>query len=221
MKKVFIITGGNRGLGEAFISNLIIDKRFFVISISRSLSEEQKTYNSDNFYFLKADLSDEGVDKKLSVLKSIITSEAVYFISNASNIKPIISIGNIANEDVAKTISINIKSPIEITQYLLRHFNKNKLSFINISSGAANRAIDNWSLYCSSKAFMQMFYNVAESEYKQHRFFNIDPGVMETNMQKIIRASDFPDVSNFRNLKEEGKLKPPSEVAKSILNTVL
>ncbi|GAA4882713.1 (S)-benzoin forming benzil reductase [Flaviramulus aquimarinus] len=220
MKKVFIITGANRGLGQGFVDVLIKDNNNFVISISRSLSEEQKTYSSDNFYFLKADLS-HNIDEKIAVLKALITNETVCFINNASIIEPIDIIENLDDYAIEKTISVNIKSTIQLTKYLLRNFNENKLTFINISSGAANRAISNWSLYCSSKAFIKMFYEVAESEYKQHRFFNIDPGVMDTNMQKSIRNSDFPDVSNFKDLQEEGKLKSPKHVASEILNTVL
>jgi len=221
MKKVFIITGANRGLGHGFVDVLIKDKNNFVISISRSLSEVQKTFTSDNFYFLKADLSESTNDKKLAVLKTLITYEAVFFINNASIIDPIDKIKNLEDQAIDRIISVNIKSPLQITKYLLRNFNENKLTFINISSGAANRAISNWSLYCSSKAFIKMFYEVAESEYEHHSFFNIDPGVIDTNMQKNIRNSDFPDVSSFKSLQEEGKLKAPKQVALEILNTIL
>jgi benzil reductase ((S)-benzoin forming) len=107
-----------------------------------------------------------------------------------------------------------------IVNFLLKNFSNNLLSFVNISSGAANRAINSWSLYCSSKAFIKMFFEVAECEYQQHKFFNIDPGVMDTQMQKSIRSTDFPDVSSFRNLEEEGKLKLPIDVAIEILNKV-
>ena len=221
MKKVFIITGTNRGLGEGFVDVLVKDNNNFVISMSRSLSEAQKTYTSDNFYFLKADLSANAIDKKISFINTLINNEDVYFINNASIIEPIDKIENLQDQDIERTISVNIKATIQLTKYLLRNFNENKLTFINISSGAANRAISNWSLYCSSKAFIKMFYEVAEIEYRQHRFFNIDPGVMDTNMQKSIRNSDFPDVSSFKDLQEQGKLKTPKQVALEILNTVL
>ena len=65
-----------------------------------------------------------------------------------------------------------------------------------------------------------MFFNVAESEYKQHRFFNIDPGVMDTGMQKSLRNSDFPDVESFKGLQKENQLKQPSDVAHEILATI-
>lgn len=221
MKKIFIITGANRGLGQGFVDFLIKDNNNFVISISRSLSEAQKTYIHDNFYFLKADLADNTIYKKIAVLKTLITNEAVYFINNASIIEPIGKIENLEDQAIERTISVNIKSTIQLTKYLLCNFSENKLTLINISSGAANKAISNWSLYCSSKAFIKMFYEVAESEYEQHRFFNIDPGVMDTSMQQRIRNSDFPDVLNFKDLQKEGKLKSPKQVALEILHTVL
>ena len=220
MKKTVIITGANRGLGKAFVDVLIKDEDCFVISISRVLSEEQKNYSSKKFYFLEVDLAENSVTKKITVLKDLIRTKFIYFINNASIIEPISIIENLDEDAIDKIISVNIKSTVLITKYLLRHFNNHTLSFVNISSGAANRAISNWSLYCSSKAFIQMFFNVAESEYKQHHFYNINPGVMDTNMQKSLRESDFPDVENFKDLQKEGKLKLPKDVAIEILNTI-
>ena len=220
MKKVFIITGANRGLGKAFADLLIKNEDHFVISISRSVSDKQKNETPANFYFLEADLADNSIGEKIIALKDLVGNQDIYFINNASVIEPITKIEYLSEDNMDKAISVNIKSTMLIMQYLISHFNNNKLSFVNISSGAADRAINNWSLYCSSKAFIKMFFNVAESEYKQHRFFNIDPGVMDTNMQKSIRNSDFPDVSDFQNLEKEGKLKSTKAVALEILNTI-
>ena len=221
MQKVFIITGANRGLGKAFVDVLIKNQDHFVISISRSQTEAQKTYAPTSFYFLKADLSENNLEKRIHVLKELIVNQDVYYINNASIIEPITKIEYLEEDAINKTISVNIKSTMLITKYLLRYFNDHTISFVNISTGAADRAISNWSLYCASKAFIKMFFNVAESEYEQHRFFNIDPGVMDTNIQKSIRETDFPDASNFKNLQEVGKLKSPKDAALEILNTVL
>ena len=169
--KTFIITGANRGLGEAFVDVLMKRKDCFVISISRSITEKQQNYSVENFYFLEADLTDNILDKKLNIIKKIVKGNEICFINNASIIEPILKIEDISIDALDQTILVNIKSTILISKYLLLHFNNLKLSFVNITSGAANRAISNWSLYCSSKAFIQMFFRVAESEYKQHRFF--------------------------------------------------
>lgn len=220
MKKIVVITGANRGLGKAFVDILIKDEDCLVISISRSLSEEQRAYASKQFYFLEADLSEDGITEKITVLKDLIGEEPVCFINNASIIEPVVKIEDLDEVDIDKTISVNLKSTMLMTKYILKNFSANLLTFVNISSGAANRAISNWSLYCSSKAFIQMFFNTAKSEYKQHQFFNIDPGVMDTDMQKKLRESEFPDVEIFEDLQKEGQLKAPITVAEEILKTI-
>ena len=220
-KKIFIISGANRGLGKAFLDVLLKNEDCFVISISRRMSKEQQNYSSRDFYFLEVDFSKNDVKEKITTLKEIINEEDIYFLNNASIINPITKIENLNEEEIDKTISVNIKSTILITKYLLKNFNTNTLTFVNISSGASKMAISNWSLYCSSKAYIKMFFNVAKGEYLQHRFFNIDPGVMDTDMQKSIRKSDFPDLSNFKELQEKGDLKLPIDVAKEILNTIV
>lgn len=221
MKKVFIITGANRGLGKALVDHLIKNEQNFIISISRSLSEDQKSLPKENFYFLQADLSKKTLSNKIIILKELINKQDIYFINNASIIEPITKIEFLDDGDIDNILSVNIKSTMLITKYLLSYFKHNKLSFVNISSGAAKRPINSWSLYCSSKAFIEMFFNVAKKENEQHRFFTIDPGVMDTNMQKNIRETNFPNVSSFRNLEKEGNLKSTEDVALEIINSVL
>jgi len=220
MKKTVIVTGANRGLGKAFVDVLIKDEDCFVISISRSLSDDQKTYSKERFHFLEMDLSKDTVGEKIAALKDLIGSEAVFFLNNASIIEPIVKIEDLDEAAIDKTLSVNVKSTMLMTTFLLKNYNKNVLTFANISSGAAKRALSYWSLYCSSKACIEMFFNTAESEYKHHHFFNINPGVMDTGMQKSLRDSDFPDVENFKDLQKEGQLKAPIDVAEDILKTI-
>jgi benzil reductase ((S)-benzoin forming) len=169
---------------------------------------------------VKVDLSNNSIADKLRDIKRLISGNEICFINNAGIVDPISKIEDLDNDAIDNIIAVNVKSAVLITKYILGNFNENKLSFVNISSGAANRAINNWSLYCSTKAFVKMFFNVAEKEYPEHSFFNIDPGVIDTDMQKNIRDSDFPDVSDFQRLEKEGKLQSAKDVAKEIINTV-
>lgn len=219
-KKVYIITGANRGLGKAFVDSLINNQECFIISISRRINDDQKKYSSDKFYFLELDLAVDSINEKITVLKDLIGEEPIYFINNASIIEPIVKIEELDETEIDKTIQVNIKSTILITKYLLKNFKLNSLTFVNISSGAANRPISNWSLYCSSKAYIQMFFKTAECEYKQHKFFDIDPGFIDTDMQKSLRNNDFPDLEKFKDYKKEGKLRDAIDVAVEILNKI-
>jgi benzil reductase ((S)-benzoin forming) len=220
MKKVFIITGANRGLGEALVDLLIEGEDNFIISISRRLSEAQRNYSKEKFHLLKMDLSSNSISERLREINRFISGNEICFITNASIIDPIAKIEDLDDEAIDTIIGVNVKATVQVTKYILRNFKENKLSFVNISSGAANRAINNWSLYCSTKAFVKMFFNVAEKEYEQHSFFNIDPGLIDTGMQKNIRDSDSPDVSDFQRLKKEGKLQSARDVAKEIIHTI-
>lgn len=220
IKKVFIVTGANRGLGEAFVNELLQEPSNFIISISRRQTGDQALYDNSRYHFLEADLADSNIDSKLRVLKSLIDKQAIYFINNASIIEPITKIENLKDEDIERTLVVNISATTIMVKYIINHFKNNSLSFVNISSGAAHRAISNWSLYCSSKAFMDMFFKVAQAEYPEYHFYSIDPGVMDTGMQKSIRKSDFPDVSNFLDLEKDGKLKSAATVASEILKII-
>jgi benzil reductase ((S)-benzoin forming) len=217
MKRIVIITGTNKGLGKAFVDILIKKENYFIISLSRSLNETQRKYSKDNFHFLKTDLSSKNLVKDITKLDDIIGNKPTFFINNASIIEPIVKIENISELEIDNMLLVNIKSTMIITNYLLKKNKQNKLCFINISSGAANKVISNWSMYCASKACVQMFFNVAQEEYKEHDFFNVDPGVMDTDMQKKLRESDFPDLNKFKNFKKDGKLNKTLNVASEIL----
>jgi benzil reductase ((S)-benzoin forming) len=94
MKKIVVITGANRGLGKAFVDVLIKDQDSFVISMSRSLSKEQKDYSSKQFCFIEVDLAEDDLAEKITALKDLIGNEPVCFINNASIIEPIVKIDN-------------------------------------------------------------------------------------------------------------------------------
>ena len=118
---------------------------------------------------------------------------------------------NISNDDIVNSITTNFITPALIVKKLS---NKKSLFIINLSTGASKRAIQNWSLYCSTKAGIEMFFNViADDEHKNIEVVNFDPGVMNTNMQQQIRNSKFNDVDVFKSYKSKNILKDTKDVA--------
>lgn len=222
--KAIIITGVSRGLGKAFF-DILKDKNYYLICISRSfINYQTKLAESDNIELIRFDLNNIN-DSTLKLENSKILNKCDFdeliFINNAGIISPIGKVGNIGEKDIKKSININFVSPVLITNYLSDFCNKNKIKFkiINITTGAADKPFEGWSIYCSTKSATKMFFNVIEKE-NDVVVENIDPGVLNTYMQEEIRNADesnFPLVGYFRNLEREGKLKEPSEVALSIL----
>ena len=71
-----------------------------------------------------------------------------------------------------------------------------------------------------------MFFRVLEEQVLENskiKVFNIDPGVINTSMQKQIRKlgkSKFPQVEVFRNYHTNGELASPENVAADILKKI-
>src|SRR5690606_16985856 len=97
-------------------------------------------------------------------------------------------------------------------------------SLVNISSGAANRAIPSWAGYCASKAALNMltetFYLEELEKGNNPIVYAVAPGVIDTDMQVQIRSSlqsDFSSVDNFKALKSNKSLFTPKEAAVKLL----
>ena len=94
----------------------------------------------------------------------------------------------------------------------------------NVSSGVAERAKASWSSYSAAKAGLRIYSQALAqemSEYPKTRVLSFNPGIMDTEMQKVIREQSedvFAEVGKFRGYKEEGKLVPPAEVARKLLS---
>jgi benzil reductase ((S)-benzoin forming) len=132
---------------------------------------------------------------------------------------------DIDNEDIKKVINCNVVSPMIIINALLKKYKDKKIKIVNISSGLAHRAMSGFSLYCSTKAAMAMFCEVIKLDCPNIEIINIDPGVMDTKMQQIIRNAigkiKDKDMSIFKNYKENKILQTPQEVAKKIIDIIL
>lgn len=205
-----IITGISQGLGEELF-NLLSKKNAKIVALSRRFLDNQYLLEKsrNNIQLCLVDLSNIiNVEK---VLDNLSLDDDIIFINNASKITPIDSIQNISNDDIVNSITTNFITPALIVKKLS---NKKSLFIINLSTGASKRAIQNWSLYCSTKAGIEMFFNViADDEHKNIEVVNFDPGVMNTNMQQQIRNSKFNDVDVFKSYKSKNILKDTKDVA--------
>lgn len=219
MKNV-IVTGVSRGLGKCFFELLAV-KNINLIAIGRNFTKEQKltekTLISHDFCVMDASY--------LQQLKYALEDDEVIFINNAGTVDPIGSIGKLDTETFFKAMSVNCTGPVELINFLVDFCktHKRRLTIINISTGAAKRPIVGWAGYCTTKAAMRMFLDVLAEQEKDSgtiRIIQVDPGVMDTDMQERIRKApviEFPCVNDFIGYKENGRLRKTSDVAKEIL----
>lgn len=89
---------------------------------------------------------------------------------------------------------------------------------VNISSGAARSVYEGWGVYCATKAAVDQLSRVLAAEEADHGLsvFAVAPGVVDTDMQALIRATPadrFPTVGRFIGLAETGDFNTPGWVA--------
>ena len=235
--KNIIITGASYGLGYSIAK--IVGKSFkdsTLHLISRTLSDEVKEVLSKNskIFYYRFDLQNS--HKISDLMKDIFnnidiaTSDSILLINNAAILEPIKFSGDYNSSDIIKHINVNITAPMimssEFIDYL-KNFNKDK-KIINISSGAGKHPYIGWSLYCSSKASLDMFtQNLAlEQETLKNgvKILSFAPGIVETQMQELIRKQnkkDFPLVDKFKDLHKSNLLLSPDYVAKYLIDNFI
>ena len=138
-------------------------------------------------------------------------------------------VGLLQPQKVIDCYHLNLVSPILLSNLFVKtytHVGEHKM-VLNISSGAGRTPIDGWSVYCSTKAGMDMFSKVLNEELimdnSNIKVLSLAPGIIDTDMQAAIRtanSSQFSSVERFINYKEEGELTPPTTTAQQVLRFI-
>ncbi len=234
-KDLYIITGGSKGLGCAIAENAL-EKNQCVITISRTenknmqLEKIKNANQSENLIQIKHDLSVafSETEKMLNfIFKKINFKNCrnIYFVNNAAQIQPVSEIGKLNTTEIQKHIYLNYTVPVLLTNWLMsKKTNHSGHKVIaQISSGAASFAITNWSIYCSSKAAIEMFNSVMQIQLQKNKkvkAFTYAPGIIDTGMQAVIRGlkkSDFPEVARFKTYKKTNELRSADSVADHLM----
>ena len=225
MKELAIITGGGTGIGKALAVELAQKHSINVLIVGRRLEPLQGTanINPEKIKFCVANVAtDEG---RYTIVNSIEKNTVVkYLVHNAAILTPVTSLVDLKLKDWRNHMSINVEAPLFLTQALLTRMNNSRI--LNISSGAAHRAVAGWAAYCSSKATLFMLYQQMNKELNTKNIFvaSVRPGVVNTPMQTLLRQSDpnaFPDLPLFEQYKDEGKLIPVEIVAGFLADILL
>ncbi len=233
--KLVIITGTSAGLGQSFFRQMS-SRCDGLMSISRRILPEQKVLAKENgkeLFLLQRDFTDvenlSSIEEDLRQLVGHVPIHEVVFINNAGVVTPLGKITEGTTDEIVESVHVNMVAPILLTRGLLNAFDLSttRIKVVHISTGAALRVIEGWSMYCATKAGMKMFYDVLTHEYKEFpnvTFHQVNPGVMDTPMQEKIREAKnvhFPQWERYSRLKEEDQLPHPDEVAARIIDELV
>ncbi len=224
-----IITGVSRGLGAALFDRLHTagDR---LVGLGRRFTDRQRELAStapERVRLREADLTRPATLPDADELAGWVTdTDHAVLIHNAAVVEPIGAVGTLSSARLAEAVTVNLAAPMLLTNTFLAAVPaQTRVTILFISSGAAHRIIDGWSAYCATKRGGEAFFEAVAAQLADRpgaRVVNVNPGVMDTDMQAVIRevarsGAWFPDRDRYLGLHERGELPHPGQVAERII----
>lgn len=216
-----IVTGASRGIGAQLYAQLTAQGKI-VIGLARTTPE-------DPGRFVTTDLTKTA--ELPNILQNILQQcreKATSFtlINNAGTVEPIGRIGAVETDVIEQSTQLNLIAPMVLCNSFIEQLStfEGPKKILNISSGAGRKVYEGWGVYCTTKAGLDHFSSVIYEEQKRQQYpvqiVSIAPGIIDTDMQAVIResdAADFPLIDRFTTYKQEGALSSPAETAEKLI----
>ena len=224
-KPVVIVTGASRGLGAA-IARWLAKAGAAITLVARSENKLDAVAGDvlrlgGSAHVVAADVSDfnacldvvEATRKRFGYINSLV--------NNAGIVQPLALVADAHPDEWRYNIEVNLLGSFYLIRAALPELRKHNGRIVNVSSGAANMALENASAYCTAKAALNHFTRVLAAEEKDLTALTVRPGVVDTDMQVLLRggienAMPAEQIEYYRQLKERGELEPPEIPARTI-----
>ena len=245
--KLVLITGCNRGFGRAILDTLFntpeFGKHSHYVLLNRSApsvdlpSDVSHQHITIDFEFADASLF---VAELRASLSPIIQSSSAYgdvlLINNAGSLGPLMPVTDLhqSASEIARNITSNVTAPLLLTSLVTDLVQSSgsvpNLDVVNISSLAAVKPFEYWSVYCSGKAHREAFLRCFAHETKTFgsprkiRVLSYAPGPLDTDMQSQIREQlpgDSALAKMYIAMHQEKKLITPAESARKLISLLV
>jgi NAD(P)-dependent dehydrogenase (short-subunit alcohol dehydrogenase family) len=222
--RVALVTGASRGLGK--VVAIALAKRGARVALNaRSekairVAAEEINRTGGRAIALPGDVSIRTEVERLVEAAAGKLSRLDVLVNNASVIGPPSFVKDADPDSWKSTMDTNLNGPFHAIRAALPLLRTDGGDIINIVSGLGQMAFSRFCAYSVSKAgLIQMTRSLAEElRPLDVRVNGVDPGVMDTSMQREIRSMG-PSLlgkdlhRQLMELKESGRLKSPGEVA--------
>lgn len=222
--KTIVVTGASSGIGNALAKHLA-SLKYNVVATARNKVALDELQASSPAY-IKIVVGDITTSTVHSEIKEAVVNneQPIILVHNAGVAIPQL-FSEMTEELWDQHYLINAKAPVFLTKLLLPYL-KNGGRVLNISTGLAHTPMAAMSAYGVSKGalfFWKEFCNV-ELKNQGVSFGSAMPGIVDTNMQARIRASDsekFPNVELFKGFYQRHELLSPHTIAKFLTWLIL
>ena len=195
--KTALVTGAGRGIGAATAEALSRLGANLVLAGRGAEAIARVAAGLPNAIAVATDIADaDAVDRLFAAARARFGRVDV-LVNNAATVEPIGRIGDVDPRAWAASLQANIAGQFFCARAAL--VDLPEVIVVNVSSGAAHRPQEGWSAYCAGKAGLAMLTRSLHLEYAAHglRAVGFRPGVVDTEMQGLIRASGINPVSRL------------------------
>jgi benzil reductase ((S)-benzoin forming) len=215
------VTGTSRGIGEA-VARQLVDRGWQVLGVARRTPQ----LAAPGYRHLALDLADAAkasaaIERELGARLGEGKWQRIGLVNNAA-IAPARRVEGESAADLARALVVNVAMPLWLMGFVARRRPKGaQVRVVNISSGAAHRAVPGLAAYCASKAALRLAGMTVASEMEEgYAIYSYEPGVVDTDMQRAAReapADTFPSAAMFRQFHAEGRLAAPEVPAADVV----
>lgn len=213
--KVIIVTGAARGLGRAICESLVSDgARVVAVIRSTAAAHELSRALGTSGTVVVRDIAAPDAAQLAVEMALQEFSRVDGLVNNAGIIDPMDLFADADPEKWEQVLTINLVAASRFMRaFIAASGSRGGGRIVNITSGAAHRALRGWSAYCTSKAALAMLTKCAQLEYGPQGIlsFNLIPGLIDTDMQTNVRASGVNEVSRL----PKTALRPAAEPART------
>lgn len=224
-----IVTGHSRGLGLA-VAEALLGRGIPVLGLSRSPAAGLAGRFPGLLAEVALDLGDLGRLAAWAgggaLARFLAGTSQALLVNNAGLVTPIAPVGRQGAGAVATAVSVNVAGPLLLADaFVAATAGVADRRILHVSSGAGRKPYAGWSVYCATKAALDMHARAAALDgVPGLRAASVAPGVIDTDMQSTIRGStaeDFPTLERFHALKADGGLSSPAAAAGRLVSFLL
>jgi NAD(P)-dependent dehydrogenase (short-subunit alcohol dehydrogenase family) len=170
---------------------------------------------------IAGDLEDGSVCRRVVEVAQERFGRIDALVNNAAILDPLARIANAEPDEWAKHFQINLVAPVYLTRLALPALRESLGRVVNVSSGAAVKAVAGWAAYCASKAALNRVTSVLAAEEPEITAIALRPGMVDTSMQDDVRergrgVMDDDYHRGFVRAKDEGQLNSPDEIGRAV-----
>lgn len=215
MSKVAVVTGASRGIGAGLAAH------FAGAGLQLGLCARHRPEAVPGAVAAAVDVADPRAVDRFADTVVARFGRIDLWVNNAGVVEPMGPLAELDPAEVARSLEVNVLGVAHGTATFARHVASRAGGgvLVNVSSGAASRPYAGWAPYCAAKAAVEQLTECVAIEEAGHglRAYAVAPGLVDTDMQAVIRATDeerFPEVERFRTY---SSYNTPSWVAAHLL----